>query len=96
MDCGPPDCSVYGISWEEYWNGLPLPLCPAFHSTGQQDWDMLRDVSFHAASWPLWQALNIGNNQEIPLGFVWDKPLTLPSCGCAWLALTLILWLLKL
>ena len=25
MDCGPPVSSVYGISRQEYWSGLPFP-----------------------------------------------------------------------
>ena len=25
MDCSPPGSSVYGISRQEYWSGLPIP-----------------------------------------------------------------------
>ena len=25
MDCSPPGSSVYGISRQEYWSGLPFP-----------------------------------------------------------------------
>ena len=25
MDCSLPDSSVCGISWQEYWSGLPFP-----------------------------------------------------------------------
>ena len=25
MDCSPRGSPVYGISWQEYWNGLPFP-----------------------------------------------------------------------
>jgi len=26
MGCGPPGSSVHGISWQEYWCGLPFPI----------------------------------------------------------------------
>ena len=25
MDCKPPASSIHGISWQEYWSGLPFP-----------------------------------------------------------------------
>lgn len=59
-------------------------------------WEMLRDASFCATSWPRWQALNIGNNQEIPLSFVSGKLLALSSVVILLPALALLLWLLKL
>ena len=34
MDCNPPGSSVYGISRQESWNGLPFPIPEDFPNPG--------------------------------------------------------------
>ena len=34
MDCSPPGSSVYGISKQEYWSGLPFPPTRDFPDLG--------------------------------------------------------------
>ena len=34
MDCSPQGSSVHGISWQEYWSGLPFPPAGDLLNTG--------------------------------------------------------------
>ena len=34
MDCSTPGSSVHGISWQEYWSGLPFPSLEELHDSG--------------------------------------------------------------
>ena len=54
MDWGPPGSSVYGLSLQEYWSGLPFPPPQDLPKPGTELPSLLADEFFTTSA--LWEA----------------------------------------